>query len=449
MRVQFYHWLKVNSVMFINAASLVGSTLTTSALGFGYWWLAARLFSAESVGLASAIISAMMLLGTLGILGLNTLLVGELSRQPGSELSLISAALVLVGGVAGCLGILFALTAHFLTSDFQLLGASVVNVVLFAAGVSLTAITLVLDQALMGLLRGQQQFWRNTVFAAIKLIALLLCGLYLQHTTGLTIYTTWTTGNILSLAVLAWFALRKNRETRNSYRPQWQLLHKLGFTAIKHHALNLTLLAPAQILPIIVTIMLTATANAWFYVSLSITNLIGMLPIALTTVLYAESSARPDRLTYKMRVTLPLSFLLCGLAISLLWLLGEQLLSLFGTSYAEGALLSLRILSFEALPVTIRLHYVTIFRIQGQIGRATLPFIAIGIFQLVGAVIGAHLAGLAGLSFGWLITDCIGALFLLPPVYRIIFPPAKPVEKLLSRLPFLNTKIQEKGLTNE
>ena len=445
MKTQFYQWLKANSIMFLNAGSLIGSTLMTSALGFGYWWLAARFFSAESVGLASAIISAMMLLGTLGILGLNTLLVGELSRQPGSEFSLISAALVLVGGVAGCFGVLFALTAHFLASDFQILGASIINVMLFAAGVSLTAITLVLDQALMGLLQGQQQFWRNTVFATLKLVALLLSGLYLQHTTGLTIYTTWTIGNVLSLIVLAWFALRKNRETRKSYRPRWQLLRKLGLTAIKHHALNLTLLAPAQILPIVVTIMLTATANAWFYVSLSIANLIGMLPIALTTVLYAESSARPDRLAHKMRTTLPLSFLLCGLAIGLLWLLGGQLLSLFGASYAEGALSSLRILSFEAFPVTIRLHYVTIFRIQGQIGRATLPFIVIGIFQLVGAVIGAHIAGLTGLSFGWLITDCIGALFLLPPIYRVTFPPASFAEKFLLHFPFLNTKIQEKG----
>src|SRR5690242_10853899 len=101
-------WAKANSVILRNAGSLVGTTAVTSVFGFAYWWLAARQFSPEAVGLASAAISAMTLLGTFGMVGLGTLLIGELPRQQGKKVSLISAALILVGGVGGCLGIFFA-----------------------------------------------------------------------------------------------------------------------------------------------------------------------------------------------------------------------------------------------------------------------------------------------------------------------------------------------------
>jgi O-antigen/teichoic acid export membrane protein len=141
-------WVKVNSVIVVNAGSLVGSMAVTSVLGFAYWWLAARQFSPEAVGLASATISAMTLLAGFGTLGLDTLLLGELSRHRGREASLISGTLLVVGGVGGCLGIVFAAVAPYFLLDFQALRANIGNIALFVVGVTLTAITFALDAAL-------------------------------------------------------------------------------------------------------------------------------------------------------------------------------------------------------------------------------------------------------------------------------------------------------------
>src|SRR6266853_6583633 len=95
-------WVQVNSIILVNAGSLVGTTAVTAVLGFVYWWLAARQFPPETVGFASAAISAMTLLGSICVLGFGTLLIGELPRHPGKEMSLISPALILVGVVVGC-----------------------------------------------------------------------------------------------------------------------------------------------------------------------------------------------------------------------------------------------------------------------------------------------------------------------------------------------------------
>src|ERR1700730_13873892 len=107
VKTLLYEWINMNRVMLINAGSLVCTTMVTGVLGFAYWWIAARQFPPQAVGLASAAVSAMMLLGAIGIFGLGTLLIGELPRQPGKEASLISAALILVGGTGACGGIIF------------------------------------------------------------------------------------------------------------------------------------------------------------------------------------------------------------------------------------------------------------------------------------------------------------------------------------------------------
>jgi O-antigen/teichoic acid export membrane protein len=418
VKILLYQWAKANSVILVNAGSLVGTTAVTSVIGFAYWWLAARRFSPEAVGLASAMISTMMLLGTICIFGLGTLLIGELPRQPGKEVSLISAALIVVGGAGACLGVLFALIAPYISSDFQALRTSIQDIVLFAVGVSLTAISLVLDEALIGLLRGELQLWRNTLYAVAKLAALFVASLWLSHKVGLTIYATWVVGNVLSLAPLVGFVVLKGGRPRRIYQPQWGLLRKLGPTALKHHALNLTCLAPVQILPVLVTMLLSAKMNAWFYVSWMIASFVFVIPSALTTVLYATSSAQPSTLAYKIRLTLSLGVLASLLANCVLLLGSKQVLGLFGQDYAEEAVWSLRILTLAAFPIIIRHHYVAVCRIQDRLSQAILFMAAGGIFELSGAALGARLGALSGFSIGWITVVYIESVFMSSVVYK-------------------------------
>src|SRR6266566_911558 len=422
LRTLLYRWARTNSVMLVNAGSYIGATAVTSVLGFAYWWAAARWFSPQAVGLGSATISIMTLLGTVCIVGLGTLLVGELPRQPGKEGSLISAALIIVGGIGGCAGIVFAVVAPFVSTDLEPLRASVQNIVLFAVGVSLTAITLVLDFALVGLLRGKLLFWRNTLFAVAKLAALFAVSLWLSHIVGLTIYATWAVGNALSLAALAGFAVLKGGRFRRVNWPEWGLLRKLGPAALQHHMLNLTLRAPALALPVLVTVLLSATTNAWFYVSWMLASFVFIVPVALTTVLYAMVSGQPTSLAHKTRLTLGLASMASVLAACVLLLGTKQVLGLFGHAYAEQASLSLHILAFGSFPIIIKYHYVTICRIQDRIARATLPMIVGCLLELGLAVLGARLGDLPGLSLGWVAAVCVEALFMSRTVYKAVWP---------------------------
>lgn len=420
VRTLLYQWIKTNSGMLINAGSLIGTTAVTSVFGFAYWWLAARQFPPQAVGLASATISAMTLLGTVCILGLGTLLIGELPRQPGKEASLISAALIVVGGVGGCFGIVFAVVAPYISHDFQVLRASLQDIALFAVGVSLTGGALVLDQALIGLLRGELQLWRNMFFAVTKLAALFVAGLWLSHAVGLTIYATWALGNVVSLAALAGFVVLKGEWSGRIYLPQWRLLRKLGPAALQHHMLNLTLQLPILLLPVLVTVMLSATANAWFYVSWMVAGFGFFVPYALATVLYATNSAQPAALARKARLTLSLALMASVLVNCVLLFEAKLVLGLFGHIYAEQAAWCLRILGLAAFPLIIKDHYVAISRIQRRITHAALAIVTGELLELGAAAVGARLGGLSGLSLGWIIALCIEALFMFRTVYKTV-----------------------------
>ena len=100
-----------------NAISLVATTGVTSALGFFYWALAARLFTQRAVGYGSAAVSAMTLLGTIGMFGLGTVLIGELPRRR-PRAGLVSAALLASGLGSMVLGLGFAVVASSISVRF-------------------------------------------------------------------------------------------------------------------------------------------------------------------------------------------------------------------------------------------------------------------------------------------------------------------------------------------
>lgn len=400
-----------------NAGSLVGATIVTSALGFVYWLVAARLFPSTSVGLASASISAMLLLGALPVLGLQTLVIGELPFRRGQEAPLIATSLALALGSGAALGLLFAGTAPLVATDFRPLSASVESVVLFALGVGLTAMTLVVDQALIGLLRGDIQLGRNVLFATAKLLALVATVLWTSRRLGLTIYATWIVGNLISLGALAGLAGLKGHWKAASL-PHWSALRGLGRAAVGHQALNLAIGAPVLILPVAVTVLLSARMNAYFYTAWMMAGLIFIGPEALGIVLYAMGGRDRAGLARTVRLTLGLA-LGVGLLGNCVTLLGaNQVLSLFGNGYPAHAAQVLRIVSLGVFPLIIKQHYIAIARISGRLTGATLLMAAGACLEVAVAGVGATLGGLTGLSLGWVLGLSGEAALVWRPVYQ-------------------------------
>lgn len=400
-----------------NSASLVGAAAATSGLGYLYWALAARQLPAEAVGLAAALVSAMLLMATVGVFGLETLVIGELPRWRGREWSLVSTAAALAGLIAAVLGGGFALVAPWVSGELAVLAGSAGLVALFVVGAGLTAVALVLDHALIGLLRGQVQLGRNVLFAAGKLAGLAAASLWLADRSAMSVLATWVVGLFGSLLLVVWQAGHDSGRLDPPW-PRPRMLGGLCPAALAHHALNLALKVPTLALPLLVTAMLSAAANAYFYVAWSVALLVFWGPMALTTVLFAAGVRSPDGLVSKVRFTLGLG-MAGGVAANVALLAGAgSLLAVFGADYAQQSRWTVCVLALGVFPLVVKDHYVAVRRIEGRIGEAALAVALGGAVELVCVAIGASTAGLLGLSAGWVVGLCVETAWMAPAVHR-------------------------------
>ncbi len=164
--------------------------------------------------------------------------------------------------------------------------------------------------------------------------------------------------------------------------------------------------------------MLSATVNAWYYIAGSIASLASIIPTALVFVGYTSGCLEPVWLARRMRLTLSLAFMAVVLANGVLQLGAKQALGLFGQSYAEQAVWSLRIFAVGAFAVIIKNHYIVLYRIWGRVAYAIPPITAGVLLELGALTLGARVGGLTGLSLGWVAAIYIEAMCMFRTVYK-------------------------------
>ncbi len=398
-----------------SAGSLVATTGVTSLLGFVYWALAARVFSQQAVGYGSAAVSAMTLLGTIGMLGLGTLLVGELPRRS-SRAGLVSAALLACGLGSLVLGLGFAVIAPHVSARFGVMIGTPGRAALFVAGVVVAGVTMVFDSATIGLLRGGLQLSRNIAFAVVKLLALPAFAIILHDQLGVGITLSWVAGMALSLVLVALWL--RSTGARVLSRPDWGVLRGLGRTVLAHNWLNIASTLPNLLMPVLVTVIVSPSANAAFYVASMLSVFLYIVPVHLSTVLFAVVAADPHVIAKKLRFALKLSFIIGLPGMAALGLGAHLALSLFGADYAREAALPLLLMAIGYPLVVPKALYIAVCRANGKIPRAAAVLTAGAAMEVTAAVVGGAAGGLKGLSFALLGARLAQTLVTVPPVAR-------------------------------
>jgi O-antigen/teichoic acid export membrane protein len=405
-----------------NAGSLAATTGLTSVFGFVYWIVAAREFSQQAVGYGSAAISAMTLLGTVGMFGLGTMLIGELPRRR-SRGGLMAAAIIASGVGSLVLGFAFPLVADAFGGHFPELSGTPMRLAIFAVGVALTGASFVFDEGTIGLMRGGVQLSRNLAMSVFKLIALPVTAVVLHDGFGVGILLAWVIGTALSLVPAAVMLIRAG--SRVFHRPDWGLLRRLGKVAMAHNWLNLAIATPPKLLPVLVTLVVSPSANASFYVAWMLANFLFMVPGHLSTVLFAIASASPEVIAEKLRFVLRLS-LLIGLPLMAVLAIGAHFaLNLFGADYAALATVPLWTLIIGYLPSIPKLQYIAVCRATGKVTTAATVLTVAAACELTAVVIGGRIDGLDGLSFAYLGVIMIEGLVTAPTVLRAAYARSK------------------------
>ncbi|HYK95035.1 MAG TPA: hypothetical protein VE011_04085 [Candidatus Dormibacteraeota bacterium] len=405
-----------------SSTSLVLSQLLTAGVGFVFWLIASRTFSQSDVGFASAVTSGMSLVGAVGAMGLGTLLIREIPAHPGREIAIVTTSLVASAAVGGVLGLGFVLIAPLLSVDFAPLRESLITIVLVTLGASVTAASLVLDQALIGLLRSGLQLFRNVLAALLRLLLLAMFASFALASAGLGMIAPWVISTGLSLVVLALIAGRRGN-LRAAYPFHWEFLGQQWLASLQHHMLNLAIQVPGWAMPIVAVTALSASSNAGFFLAWQLVGIAAFVQVAFTWILFAEASREPGSLARWGWLTLRLSIVTgVGSAVAL-WILGPIVLRIFGRGYSDAGTEALFALPLTVIGGVFKGQYITIQRVRGHLSSAT-RLVALGaLIEILGGYLGATAGGLRGLGIGVAVAMGLEVLPMLPVIYREIIRP--------------------------
>jgi len=396
------------------SSSLAGTQAATAVLGLLFWTVAARGSSLAAVGVAGAAVSAMALLSALGSFGLGTLLIARLPGTPQPDRRvLVRTALALAGSLAAALALVVPFVTILVADNdgLRAVAGTPGTAVLFAFGTALMAVALVVDQAVLVLGSGKLQLERNIVASLTKLLVLLALTAA-GRDGGMDIFAAWTVGTLVSLPVVSWRTRGGRRLQRTGRLIDPRSLRGLGRAAASHHALNTTLSASLQLLPVIVLLAVSAGDNGVFSSALQFTGFVFALPYALSVGLFAAAEGDEGEVLRRMRSTLPLGLALSVLANIVMYPLAPYILSIYGEVYAEQGADVLRLLVLAGIAFVVKDHYVALRRVQDRTGHASLVLLGFTFLELGAAWLGAVAGGTVGLCLGWLAVLAVEAVVL-------------------------------------
>jgi O-antigen/teichoic acid export membrane protein len=250
----------------------------------------------------------------------------------------------------------------------------------------------------------------------------------------LTIAVTWFSG--ISVILAGWVAslvisivfgelLMRRRNYTLLTRPNFELLFCLRYKVVHHYRLDLGMMAPSTLLPYLVTVLLSPSANAAFTVIWMVFGVASIVPSTLATVLFPIIQAEPHHYRNRMNVSLGVS-LIFALAFGIfIFFLSSDIVRVFNPAYAVIGGQHLRILGFGMIGSVIRSHIVAAARLNNRMREASVSIFLGAVLELMSVVIGAHFGGLEGLAWAWMSATLIeaGVLLLINPVYGRTYEP--------------------------
>jgi O-antigen/teichoic acid export membrane protein len=399
-----------NFVLIKNSAAIAIGTGASAALGFFYWWLAARMLPPEVIGRSSALLSLMGLVGLIGEAGLGTLLTGEIVRWPGRERGLVSAA----GAVALLLSVAAASVGLALSGLVSNVFGGVASLWLtdlfFLVGCGLTAISYIVDQAFTGMLRASARMFRQLIAAGSRLALIAAVAIYFSD--EVAILSSWAISLVVSIVIIERFTRNKGRSALIQ-RPDFKLLNAMRRKATDHYLLDLTSQAPGIVLPYLVTVMLSPTSNAAFFSLWMVFTIASVAPAAISIMLFPIISGDPSQFRNKMILSLGSSLCFAGLFAAFLFWFSESVLELINPVFRDIAGSDLRFLGFGMIGVVIKFQICVGARLTNTMRNAAGWFCLGAILELTGAILGCRIGTLEGLSIGWVLAVLAEAAFLL------------------------------------
>jgi aminoglycoside phosphotransferase (APT) family kinase protein/O-antigen/teichoic acid export membrane protein len=414
--------------------ALVLNSVLTAVLGVPYWLLAARNYSASTVGRNAAAISAMMFLAGVAQLNLMSALLRFIPVSGHRSARLVVSSYVVAVALAAGISVAFLLGVDRWAAALAFLSSSPWFALWFAAATMAWCVFNLQDSALTALRSAVLVPAENAATSLAK-IGLLVALVGISPHYG--IFASWTAALVVSLVPVNVVIFRvllprhgRDASERHSPPTRRQLVHYVSADSVA----SLFWLAATTLMPVIVIAQVGAAANGYF--SLAWTIALPLYAISASTgasLVVAAAADERDLPVYARKVILQTACLVVPPAAALAISPG-LVLGVFGHAYADHGATTLRLLALSAIPNVLIATYISVLRVR----RRMLAVVAV-LGALCGMVIALSLVllgdhGIAGVGLAWLISQLVVVtlLFVLDP--RLFWPRSRARSRLTANV---------------
>lgn len=346
--------------MLTNSALLFATSALMAAGGALFWMVAARLQSAEVVGLAGSLVAAADAIALFAQLGLNIALVRTMPSSDRKAADVLTATAV-VATTGTVFALAFALLLPVTSPSLHSVVDSPWVVGLFCLLVAGTAVNVLTDNVFLAIDRVRSYLWLNGILLGAAKCALpfLLVG-----AGALGLYGSVGGAALLCGVASLWVVLRHLPRPRG-LAPSRELRQARGFAGASHVTYVLTVL-PQMVLPLVVINALGPAAGAFFFVSIQVVTLQNAVLLAVGSSMYAESERHPHRRTGVVArggMTMAVVGVLSALAVVVA---APLVLAVFGPEYADQGTATLRVMALGVLGLGFNYWVAMRLRIAGN-----------------------------------------------------------------------------------
>ncbi|WP_182359214.1 hypothetical protein [Tomitella gaofuii] len=410
-----------------NAAALIISTGVTSAAGFAFWAIAARLLPTHAVGVGTALVSAMTLLANLATLGLRNGLVRFLPVAGASSRRLIAGAYAASATAAVLAAAVFLAGQRWWAPQLAFLRDGAATACAFIAATAVWVLFVLQDQILIGL---RSSVWvpvANALYSVAKLAAVPLFAA--SATWAVFAATTLPAAAAVagvSVLVLALTARRRaagsvaagggaedGEAARGGVEPARFPLRLLVRFAAYDQAAWLVWMAVPEVLTLIALNVRGADASAYYYMANAIGYSLYLVTSNIGSALIAESAHDPLQSVAHARralgycVALVVPAALFGTAVAPL------VLRVLGNDYEAGATGALRLILLSAIPQIVVGISVSTARVRGDMRTVVAVYVLIAAMIWTGSWFALSAWGVTGIGAAVLVAQCTAAALLL------------------------------------
>ena len=402
-----YLKLHISDPLFKNFILMMLASITTAGFGFIFWMLAAKLYPAEDVGIATALISSITLLALLSRFGLDFSIVRFF---PGNDKSRIfSTSALITTAFAVLFGAIFITGMDIFSPELDLL-KSPQNAVLFLIFLAASSVTALTSISFVAIRKAELYLLHSIIVGSriLFLIPLIALG-------AIGIFGAVGISHVFALLVTFIFLARSGIQTQLVIDRNF-LNDAIHFSA-GNYLSGLFMLAPTMILPIMVLNTLGAEEAAYYYIAYAIASLLFMIPDAISMSLFVEGS-HGEALKKTVVKSLVVIFSLLVPAAGVLYVCGGWVLGVVGADYAAGGVEVLRVMVVASLFVSFRFIYFAIKRIQKDVkGLVILSGVIGGLLVGLGYVF-ICMFGVVGVGYAWVVSYGVGAVMVLVSVWK-------------------------------